>query len=264
MQASWGGGGKGIRCVNSDEEVRLVFKQVLGEVPGSPVFTMKLAPQSRHLEVQLLCDEYGGVVSIFSRDCSIQRRHQKIVEEGPVTAAPTALLKEMEACARSAPNEFVRACYRSMHRDGATLHPDVGACSSARPQQHVTCNMRARARSTSTCCPAWLQKGHAACRRLAASVGYTGAATVEFLYVIEEEKYFFLELNPRLQVEHPVTEWLSGVNIPACQVMIGMGIALGAMADIRALYNRVGDLGAINFEMDTQVRLLCVLCCHQN
>ena len=52
------------------------------------------------------------------------------------------------------------------------------------------------------------------------SVGYTGAATVEFLYIIEAEKFYFLELNPRLQVEHPVTEWISGVNIPACQVMI--------------------------------------------
>ena len=67
--------------------MRSSFKQVQGEVPGSPVFCMKLAPQSRHLEVQLICDEYGGVASIFSRDCSVQRRHQKIVEEGPVSKA---------------------------------------------------------------------------------------------------------------------------------------------------------------------------------
>jgi acetyl-CoA carboxylase / biotin carboxylase 1 len=82
--------------------VRLVFKQVLGEVPGSPVFTMRLAPQSRHLEVQLLCDTRGGVASLFTRDCSVQRRHQKIVEEAPATAAPPAVLAEMEACARCA------------------------------------------------------------------------------------------------------------------------------------------------------------------
>jgi biotin carboxylase len=100
LQASWGGGGKGIRRVHSDEDVRLVFKQVIGEVPGSPVFTMKLAPQSRHIEVQLLCDQYGDVVSLFTRDCSIQRRHQKIVEEGPATAAPPGILAEMEECAR--------------------------------------------------------------------------------------------------------------------------------------------------------------------
>lgn len=69
----------------NDDDVRTSFKQVQGEVPGSPIFAMKLAPPSRHLEVQLICDEYGGVASIFSRDCSVQRRHQKIVEEGPVS-----------------------------------------------------------------------------------------------------------------------------------------------------------------------------------
>ena len=73
--------------VLGDDDVRSAFKQVQGEVPGSPVFCMKLAPPSRHLEVQLICDEYGGVASIFSRDCSVQRRHQKIVEEGPVSKA---------------------------------------------------------------------------------------------------------------------------------------------------------------------------------
>lgn len=71
--------------VLNDDDVRTSFKQVMGEVPGSPIFAMKLAPPSRHLEVQLICDEYGGVASIFSRDCSVQRRHQKIVEEGPVS-----------------------------------------------------------------------------------------------------------------------------------------------------------------------------------
>jgi acetyl-CoA carboxylase / biotin carboxylase 1 len=93
------------------------------------------------------------------------------------------------------------------------------------------------------------------CRRLAASVGYVGAATVEFLYVLEEQRFYFLELNPRLQVEHPVTEWVANVNIPACQVMIGMGLPLGAMADVRALYGRQGDGGAIDFAADPQVRL---------
>ena len=61
------------------------YPQVQGEVPGSPIFAMKLAAASRHLEVQLLCDDYGSCCSLFSRDCSVQRRHQKVIEEGPVT-----------------------------------------------------------------------------------------------------------------------------------------------------------------------------------
>ncbi|CAI8593404.1 unnamed protein product [Vicia faba] len=78
IKASWGGGGKGIRKVHNDDEVRALFKQVQGEVPGSPIFIMKVASQSRHLEVQLICDQYGNVVALHSRDCSVQRRHQKI------------------------------------------------------------------------------------------------------------------------------------------------------------------------------------------
>jgi 16S rRNA G966 N2-methylase RsmD len=63
------------------------FRQVAAEVPGSPIFLMKLAPRSRHLEVQLLADKYGDAIALFGRDCSVQRRHQKIIEEGPVLAA---------------------------------------------------------------------------------------------------------------------------------------------------------------------------------
>ncbi|PSC75189.1 acetyl-carboxylase 1-like [Micractinium conductrix] len=187
LKASWGGGGKGIRKVMSDDDVKLVFKQVQGEVPGSPIFAMKLAPQSRHLEVQLLADRHGNVCSVYSRDCSVQRRHQKIVEEGPVTAAPPEVLADMERCARA----------------------------------------------------------------LARSVGYEGAATVEFLYIMESNEYCFLELNPRLQVEHPVTEWISGVNIPACQLMIGMGIPLHRIPDLRRLYGQEGEgESTIDFESE--------------
>uniref|UniRef100_M8BWJ4 Acetyl-CoA carboxylase n=1 Tax=Aegilops tauschii TaxID=37682 RepID=M8BWJ4_AEGTA len=100
IKASWGGGGKGIRKVHNDDEVRALFKQVQGEVPGSPIFIMKVASQSRHLEVQLLCDKHGNVAALHSRDCSVQRRHQKIIEEGPITVAPPETIKELEQAAR--------------------------------------------------------------------------------------------------------------------------------------------------------------------
>lgn len=85
LKASEGGGGKGIRKVNSDAELRAAFPQVSAEVPGSPIFLQKLSARSNHVEVQLLADAWGNAISLFSRDCSVQRRHQKIIEEGPVT-----------------------------------------------------------------------------------------------------------------------------------------------------------------------------------
>ncbi|KAA8522505.1 hypothetical protein F0562_013134 [Nyssa sinensis] len=172
IKASWGGGGKGIRKVYNDDEVRALFKQVQGEVPGSPIFIMKVASQSRHLEVQLLCDQYGNVAALHSRDCSVQRRHQKIIEEGPITVAPLETVKRLEQAAR----------------------------------------------------------------RLAKCVNYVGAATVEYLYSMETGEYYFLELNPRLQVEHPVTEWIAEVNLPAAQVAVGIGIPLWQIPEIRRFY----------------------------
>ncbi|CAN1247442.1 Acetyl-CoA carboxylase 1 [Linum perenne] len=172
IKASWGGGGKGIRKVHNDDEVRALFKQVQGEVPGSPIFIMKVASQSRHLEVQLLCDQYSNVAALHSRDCSVQRRHQKIIEEGPITIAPLETVKKLEQAAR----------------------------------------------------------------RLAKSVNYVGAATVEYLYSMETGDYYFLELNPRLQVEHPVTEWIAEINLPAAQVAVGMGIPLWQIPEIRRFY----------------------------
>uniref|UniRef100_A0A0D6R0K3 Uncharacterized protein n=1 Tax=Araucaria cunninghamii TaxID=56994 RepID=A0A0D6R0K3_ARACU len=179
IKASWGGGGKGIRKVHNDDEVRALFKQVQGEVPGSPIFIMKVASQSRHLEVQLLCDEYGNVAALHSRDCSVQRRHQKIIEEGPITVASPETVKQLEQGAR----------------------------------------------------------------RLAKCVNYVGAATVEYLYSMDSGEYYFLELNPRLQVEHPVTEWIAEVNLPAAQVVIGMGIPLWQIPEIRRFYGKEAGAG---------------------
>jgi biotin carboxylase len=96
IKASEGGGGKGIRKVNNEEDFPNLFRQVQNEVPGSPIFLMKYAPNARHIEVQILADQYGNAISLFGRDCSIQRRHQKIIEEAPAIVAELDVLENME------------------------------------------------------------------------------------------------------------------------------------------------------------------------
>ncbi|XP_008568005.1 PREDICTED: acetyl-CoA carboxylase 2 [Galeopterus variegatus] len=171
IKASEGGGGKGIRKAESAEDFPILFRQVQSEIPGSPIFLMKLAQHARHLEVQILADQYGNAVSLFGRDCSIQRRHQKIIEEAPATIAMQAVFEFMEQCAV----------------------------------------------------------------RLAKTVGYVSAGTVEYLYS-QDGSFHFLELNPRLQVEHPCTEMIADVNLPAAQLQIAMGVPLHRLKDIRLLY----------------------------
>lgn len=96
IKASEGGGGKGIRKVVCEEDFPNAFRQVQAEVPGSPIFIMKYAPKARHIEVQILADQYGNAISLFGRDCSIQRRHQKIIEEAPPLIADLDVLENME------------------------------------------------------------------------------------------------------------------------------------------------------------------------
>ncbi|XP_054904810.1 acetyl-CoA carboxylase isoform X2 [Poeciliopsis prolifica] len=184
IKASEGGGGKGIRKVENSDDFPSFFRQVQTEVPGSPIFVMQLAQHARHLEVQILADEYGNAISLFGRDCSIQRRHQKIIEEAPATIAPSSTLEQMERYAV----------------------------------------------------------------RMAKMVGYVSAGTVEYLYS-EDGSFHFLELNPRLQVEHPCTEMIGDVNLPAAQLQIAMGVPLHRIKDIRVLYGESpwGD-SIINFE----------------
>ncbi|KAL7569782.1 hypothetical protein ACA910_005724 [Epithemia clementina (nom. ined.)] len=172
IKASEGGGGKGIRKVERPEDVADAYRQVCGEVPGSPIFIMQLSKNSRHLEVQLLADEYGAAIALNGRDCSVQRRHQKIIEEGPPVAATPEVWQQMEAAAVA----------------------------------------------------------------LAQAVHYTNAGTVEYLYDEASQKFYFLELNPRLQVEHPVTEMITQVNLPAAQLQVAMGIPLHHIPEIRELY----------------------------
>ncbi|KAM9320807.1 acetyl-CoA carboxylase 1 [Gastrophryne carolinensis] len=191
IKASEGGGGKGIRKVNNPEDFPNLFRQVQTEVPGSPIFVMRLAKQSRHLEVQILADQYGNAISLFGRDCSVQRRHQKIIEEAPASIATTAVFEEMEQCAV----------------------------------------------------------------KLAKMVGYVSAGTVEYLYS-QDGSFYFLELNPRLQVEHPCTEMVADVNLPAAQLQIAMGIPLHRIKDIRMLYG-VPAWGDTLIDFDNSLNAPC-------
>lgn len=185
IKASEGGGGKGIRKVLKEEELESAFRQVQGEVPGSPIFMMRMLNKCRHLEVQVLGDQYGEAIALYGRDCSVQRRHQKIIEEGHCIIAPEQVWLEMEKAAV----------------------------------------------------------------RLAKEVGYYGVGTVEYLFEEETSHYYFLELNPRLQVEHPVTELITNVNLPAAQLHVAMGIPLHRIPHIRRFYGQdpKGD-SQINFQ----------------
>ena len=174
IKASEGGGGKGIRFVDNEDDLKNAYIQVTNEVVGSPIFVMQLCKNARHIEVQIVGDEHGNAVALNGRDCSTQRRFQKIFEEGPPTIVKPETFKEMQRAAQ----------------------------------------------------------------RLTASIGYVGAGTVEYLYNADTDDFFFLELNPRLQVEHPVSEGISGVNLPATQLQVAMGIPLYNVPEVRRFFGR--------------------------
>ena len=159
IKASAGGGGKGMRAVYDADLVEDELARAISEAERSfgngAVFMERLVLKPRHIEVQILADTHGNVVHLFERECSIQRRHQKVVEE-----APSALLDEK-------------------------LREEMGNC---------------------------------ACE-VARSCDYVGAGTVEFL-VDEDRNFYFLEMNTRLQVEHPVTEVQTGIDIVKEQLWI--------------------------------------------
>lgn len=172
IKASEGGGGKGIRCCMRREDVRDMFFAASEEVKDSHIFVMRLLENVRHLEVQLLADDYGDCIAVHTRDCSVQRRHQKVIEEGPVLGVDSSIIAAMEEAAI----------------------------------------------------------------RLAKVVGYRGLGTVEYMYDKTTHKFFFLELNPRIQVEHPVSELTSGVNLPAALLCVGMGVPLHRVPEVRTFY----------------------------
>ncbi|MBO9470734.1 pyruvate carboxylase [Endozoicomonas sp. G2_2] len=168
IKASWGGGGRGMRRVEDADklldEVDIAKREAGSAFGNDAVYLEKLVERARHVEVQILGDSHGNVVHLFERDCSVQRRNQKVVERAP---AP--------------------------YLDDATRQ---GLCDSA--------------------------------MRLCSHVGYVGAGTVEFLLDVDSGAFYFIEVNPRIQVEHTVTEEVTGVDVVRAQIRIAEGAAIGA------------------------------------
>ncbi len=162
IKASAGGGGKGMRVVDKMEDLEEQMQRAISEAESAfgdgSVFIEKYITSPRHIEIQVLADQHGNTVHLFERECSIQRRHQKVVEEAP----------------------------------SAVLTPEL----------------RERMGKSAT--------------QVAEACNYEGAGTVEFL-LDENNEYYFLEMNTRLQVEHPVTEWITGVDLVEMQIRVASG-----------------------------------------
>jgi len=162
LKASSGGGGKGIRLVNSQEELKTNYNIVKTEAKNSfnddEIYIEKYIKEPRHVEIQILADEHGNVVHLGERDCTIQRNHQKIIEETPSTIIDDKLRSKM---------------------------------------------------------------GNAAIKA-AKAAGYTSCGTVEFL-VDKDKNFYFMEMNTRIQVEHPITEMRTGIDLVKEQIRIAAG-----------------------------------------
>lgn len=163
LKAAKGGGGRGMRVVETADQLESNFEQARREsltaFGSDEVFVERFVKRARHIEVQLLGDRHGGLLHLYERDCSVQRRHQKVVEVAP------------------APN------------------------LSASARQEL--------------CDAALDIGR--------TVGYENAGTVEFLFDVDAQQSFFIEVNPRIQVEHTVTEEVTGIDIVRSQILVAQG-----------------------------------------
>lgn len=167
LKASWGGGGRGMRVIENETEladaIQIARREAKSAFGDDEIYLEKLIRQARHVEVQILGDTHGNIVHLFERDCTVQRRNQKVVERAPA--------------------------------------PYLGA-----DQRQKLC---------------------AAALRLAKAVNYTHAGTVEFLMDAESNEFYFIEVNPRIQVEHTVTEEITGIDIVKAQIRITEGAQIG-------------------------------------
>lgn len=167
LKASNGGGGRGMRIVNSEDEMPKEFSEAKEEAKKAfgddKIFVEKYLKNPKHIEIQILGDKYGNIVHLFDRDCSVQRRHQKVVEYAPAFTISDETRKKIF-------NDAVK---------------------------------------------------------LAKHVGYKNAGTLEFL-VDADENYYFIEMNPRIQVEHTVTEMITGIDIVQAQILVEEGYPLNS------------------------------------
>lgn len=166
IKAAFGGGGRGMRIVPKAEDLSSLLDEAQGEAErafGNPaVFLEKYIGNAKHIEVQILGDKHGNVIHLHERDCSVQRRHQKVIEVAPSFGLPREVISEL--------------------------------CEAA--------------------------------ARMAREIRYDNAGTIEFLYDLDRHEWFFIEMNPRIQVEHTVTEVVTGLDLVRAQVLIAQGHAL--------------------------------------
>ena len=181
IKASAGGGGKGMRVVDNEADFEAQMNRAISEAVAAfgdgAVFIEKYVASSRHIEIQVMADSHGNVLYLFERECSIQRRHQKVVEEAPSAVITPEIRKKMG--------------------EAAVL--------------------------------------------VAKSCDYLGAGTVEFL-VDEQLNFYFLEMNTRLQVEHPVTEIIAGVDLVEMQIRVARGEALTIQQDDLKIHGHAVEL----------------------
>ena len=167
LKASWGGGGRGMRAIRAEADLAREVTEAKREAKAAfgkdEVYLEKLVERARHVEVQVLGDTHGNAVHLFERDCSIQRRNQKVVERAPAPYLDAAQREEL--------------------------------CDYA--------------------------------LKIARATDYVGAGTVEFLMDADTGKFYFIEVNPRIQVEHTVTEQVTGIDIVKAQIHILDGVAIG-------------------------------------
>ena len=163
VKAAMGGGGRGMRVVHGAAQLDALLEEAQGEARSAfgdaSVFLEKYLPRARHLEVQILVDHHDSLLHLYERDCSVQRRHQKVVEVAPAANLPASVREEL--------------------------------------------------------CEAAVQ--------LARKANYRNAGTVEFLYDVDSQEWYFIEVNPRIQVEHTVTEMVTGIDLVRSQILVAQG-----------------------------------------